>query len=115
MLIGLGTGVEVGMIVDVARGAGGKDVAVGADIVVLRTSGVDKTVAAVGISGADVVQEVIRKANARIGKTNLFKVASSLFQISVLHESWENYRFLVCVASARPPHTPKIGLLQDVS
>jgi len=76
MLIGLGTGVEVGMSVAVAADAGGRVVAVDVEIVVLRAAGVDGTAVAIGTSGAGVAQDANRMANTRIGKTNLFKAAS---------------------------------------
>jgi hypothetical protein len=76
MLIGFGTGVEVGISVAVAAGLGGRSVAVGAEIVVLRTAGVDRTVVAVGTSGAGAAQAENRMAKARIGRVSFFKTVS---------------------------------------
>jgi len=76
MLIGFGMGVEVGMNVAVAPGVGGRFVTVGAEIVVLRANGVDRTGIAAGISVAGEAQEVNRMANARMGKANFFKTTS---------------------------------------
>jgi hypothetical protein len=76
MLIGFGMGVDVGASVAVAPGVGGRSVAVGAEIVVLRANGVDRAGVAAGISVAGEAQDVNRMANARIVKANLFKAAS---------------------------------------
>jgi hypothetical protein len=74
MLIGLGTGVEVGTSAAVTARVGGRSVAVGAEIIVLRTAGVGRTLVAVGTStGASAAQAENRMAKARIGKVSFFK------------------------------------------
>jgi len=76
MLIGFGTGVEVEISVAVAVTVGGRSVAVGAEIVVLRTAGVDRAVVAVATSGTGAAQAENRMAKARIGRVSFFKRVS---------------------------------------
>jgi hypothetical protein len=75
MLIGLGTGVEVGMAVAASAGAAG-NVAVGAEIVVTSGAGAEESVVGVPVTGAGTPQDDINRANTRMKNAKFLKTVS---------------------------------------